>query len=171
VTATYEQQRLEREQRSQEREREYRERELRRVMAEPWFPIPRSHYAVPITDPDDLSAGSGWPVVVGHRLYERKEPKTYKNGKTVGRHAWRVGTIVPAAIVSQEQMRNIRDIEGSPYRTEAVEYVLENIDESRAKFGKLTGRCGCCGKTLVVAESKMRGIGPECIKYLRFSDE
>jgi hypothetical protein len=40
--------------------------------------------------------------------------------------------------------------------------ILDDPDQSQALFGKLTGRCGCCGKTLTDPNSKMRGIGPEC---------
>ena len=39
---------------------------------------------------------------------------------------------------------------------------LENGDTFRALFGRLTGRCGCCGKALTDPKSKLIGIGPDC---------
>lgn len=69
--------------------------------------------------------------------------------------------------VEQERLRECLRDETDYLKKADVEYVLEFLEESRAEFGRLAGRCGCCGKTLTDPDSKMRGIGPECIKGIQ----
>jgi len=49
-----------------------------------------------------------------------------------------------------------------------VDAILMDIaggDTYRAKFGQLTGKCGCCGMRLTDPKSKLIGIGPDCRGY------
>jgi hypothetical protein len=47
-------------------------------------------------------------------------------------------------------------------RRSDIDDILRDPERAQAEFGKLTGRRGCCGRTLTDPDSKMRGIGPEC---------
>jgi uncharacterized protein DUF6011 len=44
--------------------------------------------------------------------------------------------------------------------------ILHDIEHSdgsfRKLYGKLTGRCGSCGRVLTDPKSKLLGIGPDC---------
>lgn len=44
--------------------------------------------------------------------------------------------------------------------------IRRNPIESAALYGKTTGTCGICHRTLTVKESVERGIGPVCLKKL-----
>lgn len=43
--------------------------------------------------------------------------------------------------------------------------IMTGADGYRELFGKLTGRCGYCGKLLTDSKSKLIGIGPDCRGY------
>lgn len=40
--------------------------------------------------------------------------------------------------------------------------IMQDIDKSRRRYGKLLGYCGVCGRTLTNEVSRAYGIGPEC---------
>jgi len=50
---------------------------------------------------------------------------------------------------------------------ELLEYVGKYPDMCREDFGRLTGKCGCCGRTLTDPESVRLGIGPDCRRVAR----
>jgi hypothetical protein len=131
-----------------------------RTAAADWHDIPRGYYALPVVEDDEPYR------VLGYKLFERKVPRTYKTGRTVGRDAWRCSYTLADGI-TWEEFRDYTSDDTDFTRALDIELVLEFPDQCRADFGKLTGRCGCCGKTLTDPDSKMRGIGPECIKGLQ----
>lgn len=53
-----------------------------------------------------------------------------------------------------------RDANETTYKT--LTEVASQPLETAVKYGRLTGRCGCCGRTLTDPESVRRGIGPIC---------
>jgi hypothetical protein len=137
-------------------------------MSATWRDIPRGYYAIEIYADDLHVDDPNFCQTLGYRLCERRTPKTYKTGRTVGRDAFRVSTTT-APGVDRGRLRDYLDwmkwTSGSD-----VEYLLldQNLqDQARELFGKLTGRCGFCGKTLTDPDSKMRGIGPECRRAVR----
>lgn len=132
-----------------------------RVMAADWHNIPRGHYAITVVEDDEPFR------VLGYKLFERKVSRTYANGRTVGSDAWVRRYALADGITTQEffdywEIKNA----GEYSRASDIDWVLAFTDECRRDFGRLTGRCGCCGKALTDPDSKMRGIGPECIKGL-----
>jgi hypothetical protein len=130
------------------------------MSATTWRDVPRGHYAHPILDIDgyDDEDGDSEPEVIGHQCYERRVPRTYKNGRTVGRDQWRKITYKVEGV----DWQRVRD--NRLYMDEAFEIECMVKDPSRwqAEFGRLTGKCGCCGKRLTDPDSLMRGIGPDC---------
>jgi hypothetical protein len=138
-----------------------------------WHDIPRGFYAVPVTDDEE-------PYLLGYMLYERTEPRTFKNGRTVGKHQWREGrtpieghTYLHRSYILEPGItfrpRFAEHYFSDFWRRADIEFVLEFTESCRATFGQLVGRCGCCGRTLTDPQSKLRGIGPECIKGFRGS--
>ncbi|HTY35131.1 DUF6011 domain-containing protein [Mycobacterium sp.] len=138
----------------------------RRVMATDWHDIPRGHYAIAVYDDDDEDY-----TLLGYKLFERKVPQTYKNGRTVGCDGWkRSYALAPGTTPSRAAFDKLREnaLDDTEFcRRCDIDSLLSDLDWHREEFGRLTGRCGCCGKTLTDPDSKMRGIGPECIKGLR----
>ena len=45
---------------------------------------------------------------------------------------------------------------------DALVRVSENISEATIKYGRKTGKCGCCGRGLTVKASILSGLGPIC---------
>jgi hypothetical protein len=127
-----------------------------KLAAADWHTIPRGYYAVAVYEDDDPYRLLGWT------LYERKTPRTYKNGRTVGRDAWRQSILLGNGITFEEYDAAIALVGRQFQRATDIVEIGEDLDEHRIQFGKLTGRCGCCGKALTDPDSKMRGIGPEC---------
>jgi hypothetical protein len=140
-----------------------------------WFDIPSGYYAVPITR--DVA-----PYVIGWSVYQRKEPRTFKNGRTVGRDQWVAGCSLldwgwrsntPAEGITRQELdswiqarRQESDQTGymfwNDWREADIAFVLADVDQAQAQFGKLFGRCGICGKKLTDPDSLIRGIGPDC---------
>jgi hypothetical protein len=123
-------------------------------MAADWHHIPRGYYAIPVHEDDEPFR------LMGHKLFERKAPRTYKNGRTVGSDRWRCSYAASNGITWAELREHIDSTEYG--RQSDIDEVLEFTDQCRVDFGRLTGRCGFCGRTLTDPDSKMRGIGPEC---------
>lgn len=138
-----------------------------------WHDIPRGFYAVPVTDDEE-------PYLLGYALYERKTPRMLKNSRIIGKHQWagrNVEVEVEGANGTILINRSFILADGIEFRPrfaaqyfssdrqrDDIEFVLEFTEQCRTKFGQLIGRCGCCGRALTDPQSKMRGIGPECIK-------
>jgi hypothetical protein len=140
-----------------------------------WFDIPAGYYAVPITR--DVA-----PFVIGWSVYQRKVPRTFKNGRTVGHDRWETGAAIlewgfrstqPAEGTTRQQLDDwieARRLESGQtgymfwnyWREADIAFVLANPEDAQAQFGKLFGHCGMCGKTLTDPDSLMRGIGPDC---------
>lgn len=56
---------------------------------------------------------------------------------------------------------------GYPVRGSSKELLIaaileQGVTESRERYGREIGRCGCCNRTLTDDTSRARGIGPEC---------
>lgn len=141
-----------------------------------WQKVPRGFFALPVArDPERVTGGA---TTLGWKLFERKEPRTYKTtGKVVGRHAWMRHWMLDPGVgdarLNPAAWQELRDkIDDTPDGRKAdIAEILADVDNAQARFGQLTGRCGCCGRKLTDANSKMRGIGPECNKFIRFSPE
>lgn len=48
------------------------------------------------------------------------------------------------------------------HHKDALNTIAENPLESAVRYGRLTGRCACCGRVLTDKESVAAGIGPIC---------
>lgn len=153
-----------------------------RVQARDWHEVPKGHYAVPV--PDLASAEweaadyEGEPPVMAYRLFERRVARQCKNGRVIGHERFITGAIMLAGDgIDPEYVR--REVKWDRAMTigfygpkgdlkAVVDTILTDIadgDTFRAKFGQLTGRCGCCGKALTDPKSKLIGIGPDCRGY------
>ncbi len=62
--------------------------------------------------------------------------------------------------------RNSRGVSGSYGLYEFLAEHPEYQQDAMEQYGQLTGRCGCCHRTLTDPQSKLRGIGPDCWKAL-----
>jgi hypothetical protein len=130
-------------------------------MTATWRDVPRGYFAFPIYDIDGLDPDRDdvEPEVIGHQCYERRVPRTHKNGRTVGRDRWRKITYKVEGVEDWQRV-----LDNRLYMDEAfeIERMVEDPSRYQAEFGRLTGKCGCCGRRLTDPDSKMRGIGPEC---------
>lgn len=126
----------------------------RRLAAADWRDVLAGYYAVELVDDEEPFDS------LGHVLYERRVPRTNRNGRSVGRDVWR-RRVMPAAGADLERLRWWLD--DYDERHDIAE-LIDAPDHYRAKYGRLTGHCGYCGRTLTDAGSKMAGIGPECVK-------
>ena len=133
-----------------------------RIMATDWHDVPKGFYALHVHEVDEPYE------LLGYKLFERKTPRTFKNGRTVGGHGWRRSyALAPGITASRAAFDKLREnaLDDTEYcRRSDIDEILYDPEGAQADFGKLTGRCGCCGRTLTDPNSKMRGIGPECIK-------
>lgn len=119
----------------------------RRIKSSTWQDIPRGYYAMPVEDIPDCDCedwGCGCTVLLGYRLFQRKESRVTRTGRRIGKNQFISGKTVAAPDTDHE--------------------LTENPDLYRAEYGKFTGKCGCCGRALTDPDSKLRGIGPECRK-------
>jgi len=154
-----------------ERGRQGRER----IMARDWREVPKGYYAIPVKgwllfDPDEDDDAP----VIGYRLYERKVSRRCANGRIIGRDRFGAGRVMLADRAEFEEVwREIEDDRADAdegfgpggYLKMTIDAILLDVagpDSYRAKFGQLTGKCGCCGRRLTDPKSKMLGIGPEC---------
>lgn len=163
-----------------EQDRERAHQTAERIKRRDWREVPKGHYAIPVKDwsacngdePDDWE-----PPVLGYRLFERKVARTFKTGRRVGRDKFISGkTMIAAGTDSTRLMQDIDSdrrmaIElwglGGDQKSTIDDIVCDVVgdDTYRATFGRLTGRCGCCGLPLTDAKSKMLGLGPDCRGY------
>ena len=135
-----------------------------RVMAADWHDIPRDHYAIPVVD-DATSAD--WAT----KLFERKCRVPTRPARRSaadgwhGWHGWRCTYLMPTAAMGTNSSG--RSKKTTTHYNPCVGHRPSCSTPStncRAVFGAVTGRCGCCGRTLTDPDSRMRGIGPECAK-------
>jgi hypothetical protein len=161
-------------------DRERARQTAERIKNRDWPEVPKGHYAIPVTDwfACDGDEADDWePPILGYRLFERKVARVYKSGRRVGRDAFISGrTMIATGVDSTRLLREI-DLDrqvavnlwgpGGDVKSTIDDIVcdVEGDDTFRATFGKLTGRCGCCGKALTDAKSKMVGLGPDCRGY------
>jgi hypothetical protein len=151
-----------------------------RIRARDWHEVPKGHYAIPV--PDFVAwmdtDCEGDPPVMAYRLFERKTARHCKNGRVIGREKFITGAIMLASDdidpdYVRQDVQGDRDIAIEVYGPKGdlkaiVDEMIRDIadgDTFRAKFGQLTGRCGCCGKALTDPKSKLIGIGPDCRGY------
>jgi hypothetical protein len=153
-----------------------------RIIARDWHEVPKGHYAVPVPDLGSAeweAAGyEGEPPVMAYRLFERRVARHCKNGRVIGREQFITGAVMLASDDTDAErvkrwLKDDREMFLEIYGPkgdikEAVDQIMTDIgdgDTYRAKFGQLTGRCGCCGKGLTDPKSKLIGIGPDCRGY------
>lgn len=150
---------------------------VKRVRDRDWHEIPRGFYAIAIEDYNawDSDCPDDWnPPIIGHRLFERKVARICKTGRRIGRDQFISGRIMVQPDVDHDRIFKALDFEKECLPDEfgrdgwaksTIDRIMldvEGDDTYRATFGKLTGRCGCCGKTLTDPTSKLLGIGPDC---------
>jgi hypothetical protein len=133
--------------------------QVREVLAADWREVPGGYYAVAIHDDDEEYA------LLGYKLLERRVAR--------GRAAagWHWSYRVADGIDPGRLDAHLRATESDPVFDRQLDihrFITdpEYREACREDFGKLTGRCGVCGRALTDAESKMRGVGPECWKAL-----
>lgn len=102
--------------------------------------VPNGRYAVADSGPDDI--------------------KFYKLRNGTGDWA---GRVFISAQASDEfhPIRNLGKIRAILATIDAM-----GVTESMALYGQHIGRCGRCGRTLTDADSRARGIGPDCLGKL-----
>jgi hypothetical protein len=88
-----------------------------RLAAADWHQIPRGHYAIHVFDED-------FERLLGYKLFERKTPRTFKNGRTVGRNAWKRSYAL-ADCVTWEEFQRYADDDTDHGRSD-VAWLLEN---------------------------------------------
>lgn len=145
-----------------------------RISRRAWETLPAGHYAIPITADDGLP--------LGYAIYHRTVPRTLANGRKRGRNQIAEGQPIPTGGYPGqlgERIRELRQVHREQYGgfeghlRWVVDQLLASdqaLNLSRAQFGRLIGKCGCCGRWLTDPESKMRGIGPDCWEDLGFPD-
>ncbi len=148
-----------------------------RIMARDWREVPRGYYAIPVTGWIAWSETcEGDPPVVGYRLFERRTARRCENGRVIGRDRFITGAVMgapgadPAAvrdeIASDQEVHRDLGPHGDLQRiVDSIILDTRDGDTFRAKFGQLTGKCGCCGRRLTDPRSKLIGIGPDCRGY------
>jgi hypothetical protein len=150
-----------------------------RVAGRDWREVPKGYYAIPVHDyvtwMDNDCEGD--VPVIGYRLFMRKEARQCKNGRVLGHNKWIRGAVMvapgvdPARVTEEvsgdDQMAREWLGPDGPLKeiVDAIMLDLNGDDTYRAQYGKLTGKCGCCGKALTDPKSKLIGIGPDCRGY------
>lgn len=128
--------------------------------ARDWTDLPRGFYALHVFDYDGN--------LLGYNLFERKVPRETKTGRRMGRNLFQYGSTMLASPELEDRIREHvateKRVHGGDagYGQAQIEELLEHPDSYRAVFGKLTGKCGWCGRKLTDAKSKLLGIGPDC---------
>lgn len=108
-----------------------------------WIALPVGHYAVEIFDPSaDETADDYGPI--GYTTCRRTATD------------FRVGASYALPGVDRDL------IQRNAWRRDELEFMVAQPDFYRASFGRLTGKCGCCGRRLTDPTSISRGIGPDC---------
>lgn len=152
-------------------------------MTATWQDVPRGYYAVEILhqpcnciDNDLDEQCEHMPELLGYRLFERKTPRITKTGRRIGKNQFISGATAMVPGVDRDLVRTIiaqedqihREMYGPHGDQQHIYDLLTSMpDYYRAEYGKFTGRCGCCGRTLTDPDSKLCGIGPECRKGAR----
>ena len=158
-----------------EEERTHARTYQQRVDGRDWHDVPKGFYAVEIVtydEPDDpTDPDVDWPLrTLGWATWERKVPREFKSGRTLGRHRMIFGAPLVASTSNRDELRQWIEMEQEVgwerYLKQQVDQILCDIESGansfRPQFGKLTGRCGFCGRRLTDATSKLIGIGPDC---------
>ena len=128
--------------------------------------IPPGYYAIEIHDSDEYDVDD--PRFCEHVGYHLVE--VTKRGR-IKRSSQQFAGIEPGRFLAI--LHDERDMYGQGHDLSQLQLQPDEerpdlhqmmLDHYRADFGKVTGRCGCCGRTLTDPKSKVRGIGPECAK-------
>jgi|SRR5829696_5868288 len=120
-----------------------------------WRDVPGGYYALPIFGDNDETE-------FGYVLYERRVPRTTSTGRTIGGHRWRRALVAAEGVDMAELLAD--DLDDEQFD---VGCILRDPDYYRAELGRLTGKCGWCGRRLTDPDSKMCGMGPECARGIR----
>lgn len=133
------------------------------LAAADWHNIPPGRYALPVVEDDIDADHPNFCRLLGHKVFERKTPRTDKNGRRTGKDSWSTQLLLAPGMQWPDFRAYLDRNEGSDYdRRHDIVQVLDAPDLWRETFGKVTGRCGACGKTLTDPDSQSLGIGPEC---------
>jgi hypothetical protein len=113
-----------------------------------WADIPEGYYALDINYDDEPYQ------CVGYTTFRRSK-KGFRLGATY---------FLPALDhLPDEERRVCREFRWTlDDLREMAGAIVQHADRDRARFGQLTGRCGCCHRFLTDPRSKLRGIGPDC---------
>lgn len=114
-----------------------------------WHDLPKGFYAIEVTD-------NG--AVLGWALFERQVPRVTKTGRRLGRSLLRIGAKYAVDADASHRIQRIADARQDDW----IAALIADPVPARALFGQVTGKCGCCGKKLHDATSKLLGIGPDC---------
>lgn len=114
-----------------------------------WPDLPKGFYAVEVIDGGEM---------LGWALFERQVPRTTRSGRRMGRNALRIGA---KYAVGEQAGHRIQRI-AHQREAEWIAALVADPEPARVLFGQVTGKCGCCGKKLHDATSKLLGIGPDC---------
>lgn len=145
-----------------------------RILALDWHDLPAGHYALPVYEYAEDEQTE--PVLLGYRTFRRTAPRTTSTGHHLGRDTFTTGAtyaapgIDPARLaaeIRQQQADHTAWYGPRGYVQNALDDLLidtRHRDTYRATFGRITGRCGRCGRRLTDPTSKLAGIGPECRK-------
>ena len=147
-----------------------------RIASRDWRQVPKGYYAIPVYDELGYIARDceGELEVIGYQMYFRKVARQCKNGRVIGGNRFVQGVtwIEPGADPDTVHRHIEDDREAAGNHQEYIRHVVDKIlidiekdDTYRATYGKITGKCGWCGKTLTDPKSKLIGIGPDCRGY------
>jgi len=137
-----------------------------------WHNLPPGRYALPVyasTEDEDTD-----PPLLGYRTFRRTAPRTTAAGHRLGRDSFTTGATYAApgvdaaqlaAEIRQQRADLVSYYGGGADLADALDTLLLDArhgDTCRATSGRITGKCGNCGRRLTDPASKLSGIGPEC---------
>lgn len=125
-----------------------------------WQEIPKGYFAIPVWDCSDEENVQE----IALQTYRRTVPRTFKNGRRVGSDWFGEGATY---ILDKTRADDIPSLLKAYRwdREEAIGLLTAQPEQSMARYGQFTGRCGCCHHPLTDDKSKLIGIGPECRGY------
>lgn len=144
-----------------------------------WRLIPKGYYALPVIGHGTITADDDpetWePPLLAYQTYRRRTEKhnDFRCGALYP--LWANWDADPEHLPGKDDVGWSRESElfvNNCYSNPvfAIEEILGDpgaADRYRALFGQFFGLCGICHRTLSDPQSKLRGIGPECVKGLR----
>lgn len=107
----------------------------------------------------DTALGNGLkrPTYRAEGIVIARAPDT---GKNAGHLYVKAGAIYQGKITPEDKFLAVKEAE--PTTLTALQTIAESPAEAAMKYGKATGSCSCCGRTLTDPKSIAAGIGPIC---------